>query len=48
MRVVLAVEEYAGLALLWKLAREESVCNVRHRRGRNGSVGLVGCLREGR
>lgn len=48
MRVARAVEGCAGLALLWKLARVENVCNVGHRRGRNGSAGLDGCYKERR
>lgn len=40
--VALAAEECVELAPLWKLARAENVCNVGHRRGRNGSAGLDG------
>ena len=46
MRVALAAEECAGRAPLWKLAWAENVCNVGHRRGRNGSAGLDGCCKE--
>ena len=46
MRVALAVERYAGLAPLWKLAMAESVCNVGHRHERNGLVGLDGCYKK--
>ena len=46
MPVAPAVEECAGLAPLWKLARVENVCNVGHRRGINESAGLDGCYEE--
>lgn len=48
MRVALAAEECVGLAPLWMLARAENVCNVEHRRGRNGSAESDGCYREER
>ena len=47
MPVVPAAEECVRLAQLWKLARVENVCNVGHRRGRNGSAGLDGCYEGG-
>ncbi len=43
MRAALAAEECVEPVPLWKLARVESVCNVGHRRGKNGLAGLDGC-----
>ena len=46
MPVAPAAEKCVRLVPLWKLARVESVCNVGHRHGRNGSAGLDGCYED--